>query len=219
VGQVLVQLPASKDAYISAWNPDSNYGGGVLRVRNDDIKQSLLYFDLSSLPANIVLDEAVLQLWVISRTNANSLNAELYALRRAWDEHQVTHKQASAESAWQRPGAHGDSDRDPRRSDSQRLPASGPVRWTLTELARKWRENPGGNKGIIVGGATVNGNVAYSFASREDATVVRRPVLLVRYRQTTPTSPTATPTASPTPTTTPTPSATPIHLWLPLVRR
>ncbi len=218
VGQILTNAPARADAYISEWYPDTNYGSGVLRVRNGDVEQSLLQFDLASLPANIQIDEAKLRLWVSGRSNTNNLTGDVYALRRAWNEHQVTQKQAAAGVAWQSPGAHGDVDRDPSRIDSRRLPASGPVTWDVTDVVRGWYGTPSSNHGLILGATTVNGNVEYSFVGREGA-ADERPVLLVRYRQSTVTATPPTPTSSPTFTPTPAPTSTPNRLWLPVIRR
>ncbi len=202
-----VTLAPVADAYINQWNPDTNNGSTmVLRVRNGDIKQTLIRFDLSAIPRDAIIDQAQLRLWVLGRTNANLLSAHVYALRRAWDEKTVTHYQAAQHQPWGQPGAHGGEDRDPQLLDEQPLPASGLVQFDLTASVQAMVRAPDSNYGWILGGSSP-GYVYYSFASREFQDQDLWPQLRIQYHI--PPTPTPTPTATPTFTPSPTPTATP----------
>ncbi len=225
-GQKLVELTPVADTFISEWYPDDRYGGNVsLRVRSGDIEQALLRFDLSSLPANMILDEAQLQVTVINRSNANPMTARLYRLKRDWREDEATHRQARNGVAWEKPGAKGASDRDATLVGSRALPSSGAALIDVKSAVADWLAQPASNQGFILSGDS-DGSVYYALGSRENRSD-QRPKLLVRYRLPTGGSPTVTPTPThtptraptSTPTRTPTPTATPNRLWLPLMVR
>ncbi len=206
-----LKLQPLADTHINQWYPDANYGEEtVIRVRSGDIKQSLLLFDLKAIPQNAVVDEATLEMWVVARSNANILNANIYTLRRPWKEREATHKLAANGQAWEIPGARGGADRNPQLITSKTLPASGPVSFDITLAAQQWVHDPNSNQGLIIGG-TSPGSVYYSFASRENIQESIRPRLIVRYHI----PPTPTPTPSPTATFTPTPTHTPTPTYTP----
>ena len=77
----------------------------------------------------------------------------------------------------------------------------------VTDAVLGWLANPASNQGLLLRSTGPGGNVEYSVASRENATVSQRPRLLIVYPLATPT-PTASPTPTSTPTRTPTPTAT-----------
>ena len=202
-----VDLPCFADSYINQWYPDDNYGTlEVLRVRSSGVKQGLLKFDLAEIPQNAIVDEATLHLWVGGRSNANYLTADVYMLKRPWQELQVTHHRASDENAWQIAGAHGDSDCDPTLIASRQLPESGPVSWNVTTAVRRWLADPSSNQGFIISGRSQD-SVYYSFDSRESFWQEHRPHLSIRYHF--PPTPTPTPTFTPTPTAVVIPTSTP----------
>ena len=220
-GQKLVELTPVADTFISEWNPDTNYGVQTsLRVRSGDIEQALMRFDLSSLPQNLLLDDAQLQLTVVNRSNSNPLTIQVYRLLRDWVEGEATHNLARRGVAWEMPGAKGVGDRDSVLIGSQQLPASGTTLIRVKSVVADWLNQPESNHGFILGGAS-DGSVYYALGSREGHPN-DRPKLLVRYRVLTPTpTPTTTMTPTPTPTaiSTATPTATSMHtLWLPLIR-
>lgn len=110
IQEVILDIVA--DTYIDAWHPDTTKGDEVfMLVRNNDIMQPLLFFDVSFLPGNAVIDNAMLRLWVSSRTNENFLTAKTFLLRRPWDEHEAIQSYAASGVPWEIAGAHGESDR------------------------------------------------------------------------------------------------------------
>lgn len=203
-GVIEVTIGASADTDINAWSPDTNTGlAAVGRIRAGNIMQTLVDFDLSGLPANAVVDSAMLQLWVEGRTNTGALTASAYALRRPWSERAATYQRADAGSPWQNAGALASTDRDPVVLDTITLPASGWVEWSVQAAVRNWLRSPTQAFGLVITGGD-GGYVHYSVATHEHFDAAKRPRLLVRYSL-----PTPTPTASPTPSRTPTPSVTP----------
>ena len=206
-------LPAIADTYINQWNPDDNFGSlELFRIRSSDIKQGLIKFNLSGIPANAIIDEATLHLWVSGRSNANYLTANIAMLKRPWKEYQATHNRATSSNAWQKAGARGDADRYSERIASQQLPEIGAVAWNVTTAAQRWVADPTSNQGLIIGGQS-QGSVYYNFDSRESIWKEHRPRLSIRYHLPPTPTPTATFTATPTPTPTPTlfviPTSTP----------
>ncbi|MBX7235145.1 MAG: DNRLRE domain-containing protein [Caldilineales bacterium] len=211
-------LPAAADADINLWYPAENTGArSVMRVRGGGIMQSLLNFDLApALPVRAVVDSALLQLWVVERSNINPLSATAYMLRRPWDETQVTHQRATLAAAWQTAGAFGSDDRDPARLATVALPEAGLVSWDVTQAAQRWATDPSAAFGLILTGDE-GSYVHYGLASREHFDAGKQPRLVVLYHipptptpsPTTTRTPTATPTRTPTRTPTATPTRTP----------
>ena len=215
-----IALPAVADTYINQWRPENHYDqSSSLYVRNGDIQQVLLRFNLADIPPRAIITKADLQLWVKDRTNPNSLVATVYALRRPWDEGTADFYQSQANHPWEIPGAKGSFDRDPQPLVSALLPSSGLVPFSITDIVQQWVREPASNHGLIIGSHQSSGAVAFAFASREDMEPDHRPHLLVYYYiPPTPTpsptpaytpTPTVTATYTPTPTHTPTPTATP----------
>ena len=63
---IVVQIPVSKDSYISSANPNTNYGAaGTSRIGYQaggaGATRIVLQFDLSSIPSNVVINEAEFQ--------------------------------------------------------------------------------------------------------------------------------------------------------------
>ncbi len=211
-GVIEVTLGATADTDINAWFPTTNTGQAeVGRIRVGFIMQTLIDFDLSALPATAVVESASLQMWVDTCVNPGTLNASAYALRRPWNERDVTYQRADVGSPWQTAGALGASDRDPAVLDTVSLPASDWVAWNVSTAVRNWLRAPSEAFGLILSDAN-SGNVRCGLATREHFDAAKRPRLQVRYSLPTPTpTPSPTPSRTPTPTVTPTfnPSATP----------
>lgn len=205
------------DAYINSWLPDSNYGTlGYMSVRPQDTFAGLIKFDLNGyLPPNVTVSEAYLDLYVQSRSNdQNWMEADVYALRRAWNENQATWNRASSATAWSVPGANGiGADRSDVLLDHQRLDTIGVwERFDVTDAMAEWASGQA-NHGLAVRGSFVtSGQAAYNLTSRESADLSIRPRLVFTYVvPVTPPPPTPTPTRTNTPTATrtPTPTRTP----------
>jgi hypothetical protein len=92
---VTIQRPGSPhenvwDAYISAASPDANFGNSVSLYSGlvgSGEEQSLLRFDLSAIPANAVVDSAVLGIYLYT---GNVQVVRVHQVTAAWQETTVT---------------------------------------------------------------------------------------------------------------------------------
>ena len=83
-----VTLYAQADAMVASGSPDANYGAGSLGVTQDS--QSYIWFDLSSIPANAVIDSATLMLMPADIMGTGPHSIGVGAVQNAWDESTVT---------------------------------------------------------------------------------------------------------------------------------
>ncbi|HID34666.1 MAG TPA: DNRLRE domain-containing protein, partial [Anaerolineae bacterium] len=206
------------DTMIDLWNASANYGAnGQIEWRANSggpIKKVLTRFDLSSLPADAMVDEASLCYYTTSNEYGYT-QVRAWRMQRAWAEMEATWEQATATDFWGQAGAVGASDRAASATDALVASAGNPPGWHCFDVSQDVRD-------FMSGAATNYGwqlepGPDYSrffLAAAEYATVSQRPKLIVRYNLPgnadfpTPT-PTATPTNTPTPTVTPTATNTP----------
>jgi len=221
----------TEDATISRWSPGQpDPDSTLLHLRSqrdgpardftriDDIYSVLIRFDLSYLPAGMVVQDATLHLYALQRSLRDRIRVSAYELLRPWDETQATWNRPQAGQWWAEPGANGEgSDRAARRTDIELMEDLNTwFGFHLTPLVQGWLDDPGSNHGVVLRDISVK-NLTYSFASSEHSQVGIRPKLMITYTMPgwptlTPTAtPTATPTHTPMPTNTPTttPTATP----------
>ena len=198
------------DTSILQWEPTTNFGSdGWLKVRSGGWESALIRFDLAPLGPNPHIEEATLSLYVVSRSNENTMTTRLYQLLRPWSESQATWQEASAGVAWAVGGATGVGvDRSGTALHTTALDATLQwLSWDITGLVAQWAADPAGNYGLIFAGEG-SGGVEYRFCSGEyEWGDEFRPKLEI-WSSARPTA-TATPTGTSTPTVTPTPSSTP----------
>ena len=89
-------IPAQDDAYVYSDDPNTNFGTGALRVGSDNNGdyESLLHFDLSSIPANSTVISATLRMYNIVNLNVEAAGAPDFtsaALDGPWTEFGVTY--------------------------------------------------------------------------------------------------------------------------------
>lgn len=211
----LLGYQGTTDTWIDSFNPDTINGVGsagyFLRLYPDNQQNILLRFDLSPVIPSLPIHQAVLQLYVGSRTNSNTIWADAYELHRTWKDMEATWNRAQNGEPWELPGANGPGDRSQVSSGLMiaNLPEGAWVSLDVTNLVKKWLVNPETNHGIVLIGRP-GGGVQYTFRSANHPDQIYRPKLLLYYWQIQVTStPTATPTPTHTPTRTPTPRLTP----------
>lgn len=85
---VTVTLFAQQDAMVDSNSPTTNYGAGSLGVAPTN--QSLVWFDLSNLPANAEIDSAVLQLLPSDIVGQTPHTVGVGGVQARWDEATVT---------------------------------------------------------------------------------------------------------------------------------
>lgn len=203
----------SSDTYIYLYQPDANYGGlTTLKTNSGASLVSLLKFDLSGLPAGVVIKAAQLELY-LTASQTEPLDLSIYALRKPWIATEATWNRATAGETWSLPGASGEgSDFDPERIATIPIQAMGAYQFNVRSLVQSWLSGVVNNEGFLLSGPRLggSGSLHYNLASAEFADPARRPKLLLSYSLPTPT-PTATntPTRTPTPTASAVPAATP----------
>lgn len=202
------------DTYLSAWDPGGTYGSSSrINVRSPNVFNGLVRFDLSDVPALALetgLRGAALSFYVAAASNNNPSLIQAYKLNRPWSESQATWQQAANGQPWSQPGANGvPADREDAPAGGRTFQGSGSRQGLeITDLVADWLADPASNYGLLL--RSDSPDVQYNLVSSNDATLSRRPRLLLVYPLVTPTpTPTATPTNTPTPTPTPTATATP----------
>lgn len=197
---------ASYDAYISSNTADVNYGddvelwvglfsSGATQVR----RQTLLWFDISALPAEAIIDSATLELAQIQADGETAYQIWPHQVTGAWAEATVTWASAPAAASAGDPAATLTYD-------------PGVKTWDVSHIVQTWQAGAQNLGILLLGDATTVGYRV--FRSRENSGGPGH--LTIHYHISgadTPT-PTATVTHTPTPTVTPDLS---IKLYLPLI--
>jgi hypothetical protein len=196
-----VTLYPTADAYVNEALPSNNYNSATLwpvaRSAAGQERYTLLQFDLSSIPANSVIDSAELRMWLDTATGPPTVSVGVARVSIAWNEATVTwNTRPPDQCCW------GTLDVGQPSTDYQV--------WDIRTLVNNWVRGNFQNRGIAV-----HGPASGEFERLFTATGGRRPRLVVQYVPPTPTvtpSPSASATAtsppSPTSSTTPTRTAT-----------
>lgn len=195
----ILTVYADADATTKSWEPDTNFGSDTRLQLHYSIVDTprgafaLVHFDVSSIPANAVVDSAVMNLYLWSSAGASSVWVGMYDVYQSWNEATVT---------WNtRPNAQTGPFVLGQTVDS----TPGWKSWPVTNWVNYWRTNP--NYGMELRGP-ISGDPSYferNFGSSEGR--VYQPHITVTYHIPTPT-PTRTSTSTVTRTPTPTATAT-----------
>ena len=84
----LIIQPSNTDARVEETDPEKNFGNLVelkIKSKNSDNKRTFIKFDLSSIPANALISEAHLELY-LTDAPGNSRQYGIYAVLNSWDE-------------------------------------------------------------------------------------------------------------------------------------
>ena len=201
---VTVSLPAVADVSLAAEFPDDNFNdpnfpflevdywhdsNGVLTF----VRLFLIRFNLTSLPADAIIDSAALQLHPNSCTNPGSYPVSMGAffVNSDWDENFVTY---NTRPSWATMGVNTMVGCYP----------DDPTTWYITSFAQVWQSDPAHNYGVKVSAPWAEGlDYGIAFYSREYFSASQHPELVITYHVPTPITPTHTPTFTPSRTTTP----------------
>ena len=177
----------ARDAYIRQASPGTAYGlDTTLQVDGDEPAGSgndmniLLYWDISAIPGNAIVESAHIELEV---TNVSNGVYACYSLLAGWQEDQVTWNQAASGTPWGSPGAASGGDRGSQQLCTVSAGSLGPLTVNLTPaglaLVQSWVNSASSNHGLIISDpATTDGA---DFHSRESATTTARPKLEITY--------------------------------------
>ena len=230
------ELVASADAEISSDSPSASYGfaGGMLVGYNGypgyGKLRGLVRFDITQLPVDAIVDQAVLRLYCQGGTNDDPMLVTVHAMTQSWSEASVTWNSHAHEhtSGWYAgatlPQATGDGYE--ATCDVRALvqswvngslanygimliiPPEPPYLsdgWDVRALVQAWVDGTYPNYGLVLVGGEAppheNEMGGATFSSREDPDPWVRPCLWVRWH------------AGPTPT------PQPPRLWLPILVR
>ncbi|HKZ48814.1 MAG TPA: DNRLRE domain-containing protein [Thermoplasmata archaeon] len=173
--------PSGEDSWLDQNVPAANHGGDttlVLDGRNPE-SHPILRFDLSAIPASVVIDDAVLSLDQ-SAGFGNPVTARVYAVSAPWDEAQVTWTDRLTATPW---GVAG-GDYNPHRIDAPVIDNTlGWKTWNVTALVDVWYRGLLPNYGLIFDPPNPGANSDKTFYSSDymvDPTL--RPKLDIRYR-------------------------------------
>lgn len=169
--------------YIHKWYPTANYNSFNRILVYAGAANSLIKFDVSSLPSDAYITNAQLSLYAASRTNENLLSVDINALLRQWSPAASTWYRAFYNDDWEKPGARDTIiDRDENIISSEII--SGVYRsydFDVTTIARKWAHYPDTNNGIVLSADSSYGGVGYLFASEKYPLIRLRPKLTITY--------------------------------------
>jgi len=94
--QEILTLYAVADATVRSWQPNTNFGGEhYLELSYNQIEGPveevvLVRFDLSELPAEAIIDSAVMELYLVYAAGDNPKSLAAYYVTGAWAENTVT---------------------------------------------------------------------------------------------------------------------------------
>jgi hypothetical protein len=194
----------TRDAYLSEHEPDAAFGpSSELRVDGDSPSDSgldlvtLLYWDLSDMPAGAEIKEATITIHVHNRSGGSY---EIYALSRNWSENSATWNNATTQVRWAEPGARGGSDRSDvvlgvinaeakgqhavRLNDDGVAVIQGWIDGTHfnddgVAVIQGWIDGTHSNHGFLIADDQVRDGLAFS--SREVEELENRPTLTLTY--------------------------------------
>ncbi len=198
------------DLYIDSAAPDQNTNNlPKLMVFYQDIRHSLLRFDLAALPANSIVTTATLELYQYGSSGLAPMTLNAHRVLCVWAPSTATWNQLNSTTRWEKPGASGSKDRETVTAGAvELLQTSGLVELNITPLVQAWLDQPALNYGLLLRGISDRGHY-YAFYSSESGDVNVRPRLVIQYQDRYVRPPTATPTGTTRPTVTPTVSPTP----------
>jgi hypothetical protein len=170
------------DASLRSDNATTNYGSATdLLVDGSPDYASVMRWDLSSIPTNKVVTSARLILRVF---NPSPGTYELYALKQAFNEAQVTWQRASTALAWQTAGANGANDRETTVLGTVTSSGNGSLTVTLNAAGiakvQSWIASPATNNGFVLLDYSVSDGL--DLRSSEYGTVAQRPSLSITYQ-------------------------------------
>ena len=171
------------DTSLDGWNPLRCYAGDAsLRVRQGGIRVALMRWELPTLDAGAVIQRARLRLWPKSRTNANPMTVQVFAVNRPWDPASATWVMATAAEAWVAPGAHS-VPADISSQPSGSVVVNALEMWVeidILGIVRGWLLGVATNHGLLLSG-TGAVSVEYGFCGAAWWDKGKRPQLLLEW--------------------------------------
>ena len=179
----------TRDTVLSQYDPNANFGSIVaVYVDGDDPSGSdndlstLLYWDISAIPAGSTVREVSITLNVF---NSSIHSYQVYEMRRDWFESESTWNLYNSTNVWEISGALGSQDRGSTAFSSFSPDGTGAYVINLPSeavaLVQSWVDNPTNNHGFIIANGSVTDGA--DFDSREASIAITRPKLTVHYSE------------------------------------
>ena len=171
---------ASKDTFISMSSPDLNFGDDLaLFIKNKAKSEksryaSLIYFDLSTLPANAIITAASLELSLFRNDNTEPVILDIGQPSNYFDEYTTTAINFPRETQFLVKGDTVEHSLPPLN-----IPITPLVFTGLSNTVSKWYNDPDSNFGFVIGALKEISLVAFS--SRECVNTNLRPQLKIDY--------------------------------------
>ena len=202
-----------EDSYINAWDSLVNYGTQLeIFVRNGNVKNGLVKFDLSYIPQGATVTSATLKMTLKSQGNGLRADIGTYKVNKNWVELETNWNLAQTGISWSTAGCnHIPNDREGTYSDTQSIStglSGDEYYWDVTNMVQKWVNDPSSNYGVFLYQYNAQGANEKSFHSCELSASGGCPDLSVVWiapttTTTITTSTSSTSTIAPTTTTTP----------------
>ncbi|MES1182942.1 MAG: DNRLRE domain-containing protein [Myxococcales bacterium] len=147
----------TRDAQISSTSPATNFGQttSCASAGGEVARSCLIKWDLSSVPANAIVDFAYVRLDVHDGSVATF---DIHQVNGAWEELSVNWTQRDATHIWTGPGCNSTPSDRTSAPVARFVGTSGLRTITLNGLGpamiQNWLVNPSANKGIIIRNAT-----------------------------------------------------------------
>jgi hypothetical protein len=183
---------AGLDTFLRNNLPTQNNGTSTLLAigeqnnATDQVRRSLLKFDLSGIPANSKITSATLTLWVSTDLSSTATSLNIYRLKRAWDEGSATWAVYSTGNNWQTAGALGANDYDSTSDFTSTILAADYAADTALDIPL----TPALVENIVNGTWPNNGwllktstelNDGWNFYASDHTTAAYRPRLVIEY--------------------------------------
>jgi hypothetical protein len=167
----LVIQPSSGDSYVRQDSAGSNYGGTttmIVRSSNNANRRALVQFSLAGIPAGSTINSATLELYA---TGAD--------INRTLGVHHATASWAEGTVTWtNQPAFDGSPDATTAMGTS-----TGWKIWDVAAVVQDWIDGTYSNYGWVVKDTVDNSGTTdtWTFATKENGTTTRRPILRVNY--------------------------------------
>ncbi len=169
------------DTCISAEVPDHQFGSASLKVGVRQKLATLVQFDLTSIPADAVVESAWLSLFGYGREGRGDFDIEVYRVTRGWKESEATWRLAALRQPWAQLGCEGAPD------DRAQMPSGyvivgrvGWYTWDVGDDVQRMIAQPERNVGWLLKQSTMYFG-SLSMCSSEHGLAILRPKLLITY--------------------------------------
>lgn len=134
---IMSSVIATADTQISADNPDTNYGNSTTMGTDPgvSIRKSMIRFDFSAVPADAVIQDAILWLYLYSTFSGGGKIISFYRMLVAWNEATATWNVRDTGIPWGTAGAQAGVDYEAVATTSKNIVLNGQY-WSFPHLGR-----------------------------------------------------------------------------------